>query len=117
MNLIEYRDNKYSQNGEDGIIGEICRRLGIAAGWFVEFGAWDGKNLSNCYNLVAHHGWSGVFIEGNPQKYEDLLKTQAGLIGKYWAVYTDEINGFDSGDMVIGTAWPVNQQFTPAPGV
>ncbi|HEY3209660.1 MAG TPA: extracellular solute-binding protein, partial [Actinomycetota bacterium] len=25
-----------------------------------------------------------------------------------WAVYTDEIQGFESGDMVIGTAWPVN---------
>ncbi len=41
----------------------------------------------------------------------ELLKTQAGMIGKYWAVYTDEISGFDSGDMVVGTAWPVNQQY------
>jgi putative spermidine/putrescine transport system substrate-binding protein len=41
----------------------------------------------------------------------ELLKTQAGLIGKYWAVYTDEISGFGSGDMVVGTAWPVNQQY------
>ena len=43
-----------------------------------------------------------------------LLKTQAGMIGKYWGVYTDEINGFDSGDMVVGTAWPVNQQYIEA---
>jgi putative spermidine/putrescine transport system substrate-binding protein len=41
----------------------------------------------------------------------DLLTQQAGMIGKYWAIYTDEIDGFDSGDMVIGTAWPVNQQY------
>jgi len=41
----------------------------------------------------------------------ELLKTQAGMISKYWAVYTDEIDGFESGDMVIGTAWPVNQQY------
>ncbi len=40
-----------------------------------------------------------------------LLKTQYGLIGKYWSAYTDEISGFDSGDMVVGTAWPVNQQY------
>jgi putative spermidine/putrescine transport system substrate-binding protein len=46
----------------------------------------------------------------------DLLKQQAGLISKYWAVYTEEIDGFDSGDMVVGTAWPVNQQYvTNAP--
>ena len=42
----------------------------------------------------------------------ELLKTQSGLIDKYWAIYTDEIDGFDSGDMVVGTAWPVNQQYT-----
>jgi putative spermidine/putrescine transport system substrate-binding protein len=41
----------------------------------------------------------------------ELLKTQADMIGKYWALYTDEISGFDSGDMVVGTAWPVNQQY------
>jgi putative spermidine/putrescine transport system substrate-binding protein len=39
----------------------------------------------------------------------DLLKQQAGMVKKYWAVYTDEIDGFESGDMVVGTAWPVNQ--------
>jgi putative spermidine/putrescine transport system substrate-binding protein len=41
----------------------------------------------------------------------NLLKTQAGMIGKYWSLYTDEIKGFNSGDMVVGTAWPVNQQY------
>jgi len=38
----------------------------------------------------------------------NLLKQQAQMIQKYWAVYTDEITGFEQGDMVIGTAWPVN---------
>ena len=41
----------------------------------------------------------------------ELLKQQADMVTKYWAIYTDEIDGFDSGDMVIGTAWPVNQQY------
>jgi putative spermidine/putrescine transport system substrate-binding protein len=47
----------------------------------------------------------------------ELLKQQASMIGKYWAVYTDEIDGFVSGDMVVGTAWPVNWQYTKAEGV
>lgn len=46
-----------------------------------------------------------------------LLQDQAGMIGKYWAIYTDEIDGFDTGDMVIGTAWPVNQQYVSAVSV
>jgi hypothetical protein len=82
MNLTDHRENIYSQNGEDGIITEIFRRLNIPAGWFVEFGAWDGIHLSNTYNLAAHHGWQGVYIEGNPAKYQDLLKTVAQFPGR-----------------------------------
>lgn len=82
MNLIEYCDNIYSQTGEDGIIEEIFRRLGIVGGWFVEFGAWDGKWLSNTYNLLAHGNWQGVYIEGDPQRYQELLKTKAAFPDK-----------------------------------
>jgi putative spermidine/putrescine transport system substrate-binding protein len=44
----------------------------------------------------------------------DLLKQQSGMVKKYWALYTDEIDGFESKDMVIGTAWPVNQSIIVA---
>jgi putative spermidine/putrescine transport system substrate-binding protein len=46
----------------------------------------------------------------------NLLKQQSGMISKYWAVYTDEIDGFESGDMVVGTAWPVNQSILVSDG-
>jgi len=76
VDLLGYRENKYSQFGEDGIIQEICYRLGIKVGWFVEFGAWDGKHLSNTYNLLANKGWQGVLIECDPEKYKALLRTK-----------------------------------------
>jgi putative spermidine/putrescine transport system substrate-binding protein len=38
----------------------------------------------------------------------DLAKQQSALIGSYWALYTDAIDGFVNGSMAIGTAWPVN---------
>jgi putative spermidine/putrescine transport system substrate-binding protein len=41
----------------------------------------------------------------------DLLKQQNSMISKYWAIWSDEVDGFDSGDMVIGTAWPGNQAY------
>jgi putative spermidine/putrescine transport system substrate-binding protein len=47
----------------------------------------------------------------------NLLKQQAGLVSKYWALYTDQITGFESGDMVAGTAWPVNQNLLLSDGV
>ena len=99
MNLIDHAENRYSQNGEDGIIAEIFRRLKIPVGWFVEFGAWDGQHLSNSYNLAAHHGWSGVYIEGNPQKFQDLLKTVAQFPGKLHPICA--MVGFE-GDSKLG---------------
>ena len=69
--------NKYSQNGEDGVIHEVLSRLEWASlsNWVVEFGAWDGIHLSNTFALVETKGFNAVFIEGDSAKYSDLLKT------------------------------------------
>jgi hypothetical protein len=69
-----YSKNIYSQNGEDGIIEELLKRLDINNGWVCEFGAWDGIYLSNTFNLVEK-GYNAVFIEGDANKYKDLLNT------------------------------------------
>jgi putative spermidine/putrescine transport system substrate-binding protein len=42
----------------------------------------------------------------------ELLKQQQPMITKYWALYTDEIDGFLDGSMVVGTAWPINLTYT-----
>jgi hypothetical protein len=70
----EFNKNYYSQNGEDGIIEEILKRLDIKNGWVCEFGAWDGIYLSNTFKLIEN-GFNGVYIEGDCEKYKDLLKT------------------------------------------
>jgi putative spermidine/putrescine transport system substrate-binding protein len=36
----------------------------------------------------------------------ELLEEQSEIVSKYWATYSDEIDGFAAGDMHIGTAWP-----------
>ena len=66
-----FRRSVYSQNGEDGILQEIFRRLGRVSGWFCEFGAWDGRYGSNSYNLLLK-GWSGVMIEAHRVRYRRL---------------------------------------------
>ena len=38
-----YEQQIFSQNGEDGIIQEICKRLEITTGFFVELGTGDGS--------------------------------------------------------------------------
>ena len=77
LNLNNYRNNVFSQNGEDGILEELLKRLRISNknSWCVEFGAWDGKYLSNTYNLVRN-GWHGIYIEGDTNKFKDLLITK-----------------------------------------
>ena len=69
--LLPHYKNVHSQIGQDGILEEIFKRIGIKKGFFCEFGAWDGVYLSNCRKLFEE-GWSGVFIEANKKKFSDL---------------------------------------------
>jgi len=70
----KYKKNIFSQNGEDGVIDEILKRLDLKDRWCCEFGAWDGKHLSNTFNLVSK-GYNSVYIEGDSNKFKDLLNT------------------------------------------
>lgn len=69
----QYRKNVYSQCGEDGVIEYLLGLANIDKGYFVEFGGWDGKHLSNCAWL-ADKGWQGCFIEGDSTRYLDLVR-------------------------------------------
>lgn len=60
--LAKYRSNVNSQNGEDGILREMLRRLNITSGYVCEFGACNGTFLSNTFNLVRR-GFKAVLIE------------------------------------------------------
>lgn len=69
LSPFEYR--VFSQNGEDGVIGEILRRLRVASRSFVEFGIGSGHQ-GNCVALADLHGWSGLFIESDDGAYRRL---------------------------------------------
>jgi hypothetical protein len=74
--LLFYYGNIHSQRGQDGILAELFRRLGIGKSTFVEFGAWDGLYLSNCRYLFEK-GWKGAFIEAHSQRFKDLERNYA----------------------------------------
>jgi hypothetical protein len=74
--LNHYAYSTFSQFGEDGIIEKIVEILPPSEDyWCVEFGAWDGKFLSNTYELIANKNWNGVLIEGNTAKFPELKQT------------------------------------------
>jgi len=76
--FLSFRKNINSQNGEDGVIEQIFKMINVTNGNFIEFGAWDGKHLSNTLKLF-HEGWSGIFIEGDKEKFKVLVDN----FGKY----------------------------------
>jgi len=88
--LISYAHSVHSQNGEDGILKELFRRLDPSLPsikWCVDVGAWDGQHLSNTHELLlpsssstssspstteAECGWRGILLEADPEKFRQL---------------------------------------------
>jgi hypothetical protein len=77
QDIAEFAHNVTSQFGEDGIIAEIFRRIGTVHPSCVEFGAWDGKHLSNTWSLWHEQGWRAVLIEGHPERHAALARSLA----------------------------------------
>ena len=65
----------FSQNGEDGVLCEILRRVGTSNSWFVEFGVESGIE-GNCVFLAEVLGWQGLFMDGGTL-YPDLERRWA----------------------------------------
>ncbi|HEX3567434.1 MAG TPA: hypothetical protein VHU17_18875 [Acidimicrobiales bacterium] len=70
--LSEFANNTTSQNGEDGMVAKLAKDLELETGWCVEFGAWDGKHLSNTWDLWANQGWRAFLLEALPSRFADL---------------------------------------------
>ncbi len=73
--LLGFAGNVTSQKGEDGVIAKVLEVVGAREGWCVEFGAWDGKHLSNTYSLIADKGFAAVLIEGSAKRFRALTET------------------------------------------
>lgn len=83
--LNNYAKTVYSQWGEDGILEEIFNRIGTTNRFYVEFGGWDGKYLSNTYNLKVNHGWSGLLLEGSQAKVNSIPESERQNLNLHYA--------------------------------
>lgn len=93
--LLSFASSATSICGEDGIILKVFEIIGVESEWCVEFGAWDGRQYSNTYNLITRYGWRGVLIEGDESRFHELQKTY-GNFPKVNCV--NRFVGFDSPD-------------------
>lgn len=71
LNKFEYQC--YSQNGEDGIIEEIFKRIGADNSFFVEFGA-STNGLENNTTYLLLKNWKGCWMEADPKNVEGIKK-------------------------------------------
>jgi hypothetical protein len=75
--LNQCAKNITSQHGEDGLIEEILKVIDDKDRWCVEFGAWDGKFLSNTYNIISNNSYSAVLIEADHERIQELKQNFA----------------------------------------
>jgi hypothetical protein len=77
--LRRHHGQVYSQNGEDGIIAEIFRRIGgPQSRVFIEIGIETG--LQNNTRFLLEQGWSGLWIEGSATSAQAAAGTFAQYI-------------------------------------
>jgi hypothetical protein len=72
LRLLRYAFPVCSQNGEDGIISEIFRRIGTGDRTFAEVGVGDGTQNNTAFLLSQ--GWTGFWIDGDSTFRETLAK-------------------------------------------
>jgi hypothetical protein len=86
----EYFKTVYSQWGEDGILEEIFERIKCENKYFVEFGAGDGKYISNTAFLRLEKNWNGLLLEGD----KNLVEKGGGDSIKLYheMIYSNNIN-------------------------
>jgi len=76
VSLTGFELRAFSQNGEDGALAEILRRVGAPSQYFVEFGVESGRE-GNCVYLADVAGWRGLFMEAGDAMYRLLARKYA----------------------------------------
>jgi hypothetical protein len=72
LDLSPYELRVFSQNGEDGVLDELVRRVGTSERpTFVEFGT-EGGVQANCVYLADVARWHGHFIEAADDSFAAL---------------------------------------------
>lgn len=78
LNRFEFQ--AFSQFGEDGIIQEIFKRIGITDRYFVEFGVETGVETNTTYLL--YQDWKGLWIDGSEKNINAIKENFSKSIAK-----------------------------------
>ncbi|MBT9584577.1 hypothetical protein IV102_14630 [bacterium] len=70
--LNRFEHQVFSQNGEDGMLEEIFRRIGCQQRYFVEFGV--GNGTENNTAALLFQSWRGLWLEANANSARAIRK-------------------------------------------
>ena len=74
MGLLPYLPYTHSQAGQDlFVLSQLGAKRG---GYFVEFGATQGVNISNSYFFESHLGWNGIVAEPARMWHRELRRNR-----------------------------------------
>lgn len=76
--LISYKGEKYSELGQDVLVLLLYEFK--KGGFFVEFGAFDGKTYSNTYILEKQFEWNGIVAEPGKIFHKELFKNRSCFV-------------------------------------
>jgi hypothetical protein len=71
--LRSHERTVHSQGGEDGVLARVFECIGTTNRRFVEFGAWDGRTLSNTALLRLDYGWTGLLMDADPERVTEIV--------------------------------------------
>jgi len=107
--LLDFRYNKYSQFGEDGIIQKIFEVIGTTSKLCIEFGASDGFFCSNTARLWKEYQWKAILIEPDKKAFRKLQKNIQGYnciaVNTYVGIHRD-----DSLDFLINSKLKIKEE-------
>ena len=116
-NLEKFENKIHSQNGEDGVIGEILKRIGIVSKYAVEFGVEDGKECNT--RLLKKTGWEVLQMDGSDKNPKSIKREFINaeninkLFKKYSVPYDLDLLSIDidSNDFWVWKA--IDQKYKP----
>ena len=88
--MFKLYQNSYSQAGQESFVLSVLG--GKKGGFFLEIGAFDGKELSNTFLLENEFQWKGVALEIQTKRANKYNRTRSNPCYAQDALTTDYLN-------------------------
>jgi len=75
LRTLDQNSNYFSEAGQDMLVKDNFFK-NHKSGFFVEIGAFDGIEGSNCYHFEKFMNWQGIAVEASPLQFKKLKKNR-----------------------------------------